>query len=96
VHEMGHCFGIDHCTYFHCFMQGSASLIEARSQPPYACPLEMVKLCAACRWDVAAMAQRDAALCCVLSSDAFAAAPMAREFAAWIQLRRAECAGTTQ
>jgi archaemetzincin len=27
-HELGHCFGIDHCIYHACVMQGSASLSE--------------------------------------------------------------------
>ncbi|KAF9459855.1 hypothetical protein BDZ94DRAFT_1300261 [Collybia nuda] len=28
AHELGHCFGLDHCVYYACSMQGSASLAE--------------------------------------------------------------------
>ncbi|KAL9576965.1 MAG: hypothetical protein Q9212_006682 [Teloschistes hypoglaucus] len=39
AHELGHCFGIDHCVYYACCMQGSASLAEDARQPPYLCPV---------------------------------------------------------
>ncbi|PKY00128.1 hypothetical protein P168DRAFT_337427 [Aspergillus campestris IBT 28561] len=46
-HELGHCFGIDHCVYYACAMQGSASLAEDARQPAYLCPVDLVKvLCA--------------------------------------------------
>ena len=43
-HELGHCFGIDHCTYYACGMQGSVSLSEDARQPPYLCPVDEIKL----------------------------------------------------
>ena len=43
-HELGHCFGIDHCIYFACVMQGTASLTEDSRQPPYVCPVDLVKI----------------------------------------------------
>lgn len=43
-HELGHCFGIDHCVYYACVMQGSASLAEDVRQPPYVCPVDQEKL----------------------------------------------------
>jgi archaemetzincin len=43
-HELGHCFGIDHCVYYACSMQGSASLAEDARQPPYLCPIDLAKL----------------------------------------------------
>jgi archaemetzincin len=43
-HELGHCFGIDHCVYYACIMQGSASLSEDTRQPPYLCPVDCAKL----------------------------------------------------
>jgi hypothetical protein len=43
-HELGHCFGIDHCVYCACAMQGSASLAEDARQPIYFCPLDLAKL----------------------------------------------------
>jgi archaemetzincin len=43
-HELGHCFGIDHCVYYACSMQGTASVIEDVRQPPYICPVDLAKL----------------------------------------------------
>ncbi|KAI9925231.1 hypothetical protein ASPWEDRAFT_121155 [Aspergillus wentii DTO 134E9] len=43
-HELGHCFGIDHCVYYACIMQGSASLSEDARQPPYLCPIDLSKI----------------------------------------------------
>lgn len=36
-HELLHCFGIDHCVYSACVMQGTASMIEDSRQPPILC-----------------------------------------------------------
>jgi archaemetzincin len=44
IHELGHCFGLEHCVYFSCVMQGSASSAEARRQPPYFCPICLEKI----------------------------------------------------
>ncbi|KAJ6559068.1 hypothetical protein DFH09DRAFT_1247883 [Mycena vulgaris] len=43
-HELGHCLGIDHCTYYACAMQGTASLREDARQPPFLCPVDLAKL----------------------------------------------------
>jgi archaemetzincin len=43
-HELGHCFGIDHCVYYSCAMQGSASVVEDARQPPYLCPIDLAKI----------------------------------------------------
>jgi archaemetzincin len=43
-HELGHCFGIEHCVYHACAMQGSASLREDVRQPPYLCPVDLAKV----------------------------------------------------
>lgn len=44
AHELGHCFGMDHCVYYACAMQGSASLREDARQPPYICPVDLAKM----------------------------------------------------
>jgi archaemetzincin len=38
-HELGHCFGIGHCVYYACNMQGTAGMEEDLRQPPYLCPI---------------------------------------------------------
>ena len=43
-HELGHCFGMDHCVYYACSMQGSSSLAEDARQPPYLCPVDLFKV----------------------------------------------------
>jgi predicted Zn-dependent protease len=44
AHELGHCFIMDHCVYFACLMQGTASMAEDMRQPPYLCPVCLQKL----------------------------------------------------
>lgn len=51
-HELGHCFGIDHCVYYACIMQGSASLMEDSRQPPFLCPVDLSKVVQATGADV--------------------------------------------
>ncbi|KAL6232285.1 hypothetical protein BDW75DRAFT_23160 [Aspergillus navahoensis] len=62
-HELAHCFGIEHCVYYACIMQGSASLAEDARQPPYLCPVDLAKMLAATGSSVQ---ERDRALlrCC--------------------------------
>lgn len=38
------CFGMDHCVYYACVMQATASLAEDVRQPPYLCPVDLAKL----------------------------------------------------
>ncbi|CEJ93629.1 hypothetical protein VHEMI09207 [[Torrubiella] hemipterigena] len=47
AHELGHCFGLDHCVYYACAMQGCASSAEALRQPPYLCPVCLEKVATA-------------------------------------------------
>ncbi|KAI1618156.1 hypothetical protein EDD37DRAFT_257299 [Exophiala viscosa] len=39
AHELGHCFGLDHCMWRACAMQGTTSVAEDMRQPPYLCPV---------------------------------------------------------
>lgn len=43
-HELGHCFGLEHCAYYACSMQSTASTAEDVRQPPYLCPVDLVKV----------------------------------------------------
>ncbi|TGO19666.1 hypothetical protein BTUL_0003g01210 [Botrytis tulipae] len=51
-HELGHCFGIAHCSYYACCMQGSASIQEDARQPPYLCPVDLKKVVTATGADI--------------------------------------------
>ncbi|KAI0203617.1 hypothetical protein F4808DRAFT_417285 [Astrocystis sublimbata] len=44
AHELGHCFGLDHCIYYACSMQGTSHLAEDVRQPPYLCPVCLEKV----------------------------------------------------
>ncbi|KAJ1328068.1 archaemetzincin [Microdochium nivale] len=44
AHEVGHCFGMDHCVYAACLMQGTASMAEDVRQPPYLCAVCVAKV----------------------------------------------------
>jgi archaemetzincin len=43
-HELGHCLGMDHCSYYACVMQGTAGMAEDVRQPPYLCPVCLGKI----------------------------------------------------
>jgi len=47
VHEIGHLFGIEHCVYYLCNMDGSNHLEESDRQPLALCPIDLRKLCLA-------------------------------------------------
>ena len=44
THELGHCFGLHHCIYYRCNMNGSNSLGESDRQPLRLCPVCLRKL----------------------------------------------------
>ncbi|MHC4133926.1 MAG: archaemetzincin [Planctomycetota bacterium] len=44
VHEAGHAFGLEHCIFFQCNMNGSNSLAETDRQPLRLCPVCLRKL----------------------------------------------------
>jgi archaemetzincin len=49
THELGHTFGMKHCVYFSCLMQGANSLEEAEGRMPDLCPVCLRKLLWAAR-----------------------------------------------
>jgi archaemetzincin len=81
-HELGHCFGIDHCVYYACVMQGSASLAEDARQPLYLCPIDLAKVLHATGAD---MKERYTVLLAFCEDQGESA--MFAAFAAWIQAR---------
>ena len=45
-HELGHTFGLKHCVYYQCLMQGSNSLEESEGRGPLKlCPVCLRKVC---------------------------------------------------
>jgi archaemetzincin len=79
-HELGHCFGIAHCVYYACSMQGTASIIEDARQPPYLCPVDLAKVLQATGADEK---ERDKAL--LKFCDKHKEAHIFLAFAAWIR-----------
>jgi len=43
-HEATHCFGVRHCVYASCIMNGSNHLDESESRPFAACPVDLRKI----------------------------------------------------
>jgi archaemetzincin len=44
AHEAGHLFGIEHCIWYRCLMNGSNHLAEADARPLHLCPVDLRKL----------------------------------------------------
>ncbi len=51
-HELGHAFGISHCTWYACAMNGSNHLEEADRRPLHLCPVDLRKLHRSVGFDV--------------------------------------------
>ena len=45
IHEMCHMFGMAHCIYFHCLMNGSNHIGETDAKPFWLCPVCARKVC---------------------------------------------------
>lgn len=54
IHEITHMFGITHCTYWKCEINGSNHQAEADSRPLHPCPVDLRKLYSAIKFDPAA------------------------------------------
>jgi archaemetzincin len=52
AHETGHMFGIDHCVWYRCLMNGSNHLAESDARPLHLCPVDLRKLQWSIRFDV--------------------------------------------
>ncbi|MDQ4078989.1 MAG: archaemetzincin [Chloroflexota bacterium] len=44
AHESAHMFGIRHCIFYHCLMNGSNHLTESDARPLHLCPVDLRKL----------------------------------------------------
>ena len=58
AHEAGHMFGIAHCTWYRCVMNGSNHLAESDGQPLHLCPVDLRKLQWSAGFDIAARYRR--------------------------------------
>ena len=52
AHETGHMFGIEHCIYFRCVMNGSNHMEETDASPMHLCPVDLRKLYASVHCDL--------------------------------------------
>ena len=52
AHEIGHMFGLSHCTFLLCIMNGSNNLEEMDRAPLHLCPICLRKLAYATGFDV--------------------------------------------
>ncbi len=58
THETGHMFGISHCIWYECVMNGSNHLAETDARPMHLCPVDLHKLEWNIGFDVAARDRR--------------------------------------
>ena len=63
AHETGHMFGLKHCVYYSCLMNGSNSMLESDAQPLHLCPVCLRKLQWSADFDVARRYERLRDLC---------------------------------
>ncbi|KAF7314347.1 hypothetical protein MKEN_00907300 [Mycena kentingensis (nom. inval.)] len=91
-HELGHCLGIDHCVYYACIMQGTASLAEDARQPPFLCPIDHAKLLHAttsnCDPKSKSNAERDRNHALLAFCDKHPKCHLLKAFAAWIRAQQ--------
>ncbi|MCK4226599.1 hypothetical protein KAX29_06890 [candidate division WOR-3 bacterium] len=53
VHEIGHQFGLEHCIFYSCVMNGSNHLQESDARPIHLCPVDLRKLYYSIGFDIA-------------------------------------------
>ncbi|KAJ5154265.1 peptidase M54 [Penicillium coprophilum] len=91
-HELGHCFGIAHCVYYACSMQGTASISEDARQPPYLCPIDLAKILCATSTSAS---QRYRALLAFCERPGNSDTHFFGPFATWIQSRLGQIKDST-
>ncbi len=83
IHELGHTFGLAHCTYYECVFAGVTNRREIDRRPLHACPICLRKLHAALKFDPARREDDLAAVFAELALDEEAA--WSKQRAAWIR-----------
>jgi archaemetzincin len=52
AHEMTHMFGVQHCVFYRCLMNGSNHLAESDARPLHLCPVDLRKLHASVGFEI--------------------------------------------
>jgi archaemetzincin len=63
LHEIGHLFGLEHCIYYNCLMNGVNHEEEMDQQTLYLCPVCLCKLYSTLQFDVRQRYEKLANLC---------------------------------
>ena len=63
AHETAHMFGIEHCIFFRCVLNGSNHLAESDARPMHLCPVDLRKLQWSIGFDVIERDRRLARVC---------------------------------
>ncbi|CAF1098887.1 unnamed protein product [Rotaria sp. Silwood1] len=63
LHELGHLFGLKHCIYYICLMNGANNEIEMDRQPLYLCPVCLRKLYSTLQFNVRDVYEKFLNLC---------------------------------
>jgi archaemetzincin len=63
LHEIGHLFGLEHCIYYSCLMNGANHEKEMDREPLYLCPVCLRKLYSILQFDVRQRYEKLAKLC---------------------------------
>ncbi|KAL2267935.1 hypothetical protein VTJ83DRAFT_5212 [Remersonia thermophila] len=95
AHEVGHCFCLEHCSYYACIMQDTSGMSEDLRQPPYLCLVCLAKLERAVLDGVSGSPADDGAAFCIARYEALVrlcarwehAAPMWAAYRRWLETR---------
>ncbi|CAF4797090.1 unnamed protein product [Rotaria sp. Silwood1] len=63
LHEIGHLFGLKHCIYYLCLMNGANNQIEMDQQPLFVCPVCLRKLQSSLKFNIEQMYRKFSDLC---------------------------------
>ena len=63
LHELGHLFGLRHCIYYICLMNGANHEVEMDRQPLHLCPVCLRKLHSTFNFNISTLYNRFAKLC---------------------------------